>query len=437
MKQTQKYLKQVGAVVALASLIALAGCSGSSGSGGTKDSSGDGGSFEGRGPITYVQGKDNAGKLQALMDQWNEKHPDEKVTMIELSTEADQQRQSMVNNAQTKSDAYCVLSVDNIYVPEFAAHRWIDELPADEFAVDKFLKPVWETGQYLGKTYAIPHSSDGGLLYYRKDILAKAGITTVPATWEDMIKAWEAVKALPEYATIGGYAGQFFKYEGLTVNASEVINSQGGKFLDDSGKVAIDTPEAAAGLKFLVDGFASGFIPKEALTYKEEEGRAAFEAGRIIFYRNWPYQYSLNEKAIGADAFGVTSLPTLAGKPLASTLGGHNVAISSFCKNKATALDFMKWYSDAEAQKYTLKEESLAPVYGEIYDDAEMTKLYPYLPALKASIENAQPRPRAVKYGDFSAAIQDAVTPVLQGEATPEEALATMQKSLEAIVSKG
>ena len=74
------------------------------------------------------------------------------------------------------------------------------------------------------------------------------------------------------------------------MNASEVINGAGGEVTDAYGKPNVNTPEAAKGLDFLVNGFKQGYIPKEAITYKEEEGRRAFQGGKLIFHRQWPYQ---------------------------------------------------------------------------------------------------------------------------------------------------
>lgn len=393
------------------------------------------GDFTGRGPITYVQGKDNAGKLQGLLDKWNDKHPNEKVKLIELSSSADEQRQAMINNAQTKSDAFCVQSVDLVWLGEFAAHRMLMPLPADQFPKDKFFGPVWQTGMYRDKMYAVPYSSDGAMLYYRSDLLKEAGITNPPKTWDEMKTQCEAVRKLPGHENIGCYGGQLFKYEGGTCNISEAISGSGGAFFDENGKANVNTPEAEKGLNYLVEGFKSGFIPKEALTYKEEEGRAAFEAGRILFYRNWPYQYVLNEKAIPGK-FGVAPLPAMGDHAGASALGGHNAGISPYCKNKATALDFIKWFSSEEAQSYLLKEESLAPVYDSLYNDPESIKQYPYLPTLAESIKNAVPRPQVAKYGDVTAAIQDAIYPALQGEKTSKEALEDLQKRLESLSDK-
>ena len=435
MRTSKRAMMGVAAMGAAAAMV-LTACGGGGGgtSGASGESGGGGDALEGRGPITYVQGKDNAGKINGILDGWNQAHPDEKVTMIELSTEADSQRQSMINNAQTKSDAYCVLALDNIWVPEFAAHGWVDQIPDGAIDESSFIPSVWATGVYQDKVFSVPYASDGGLLFYRADILAKAGITDPPATWEDMEKDWEAVKALPEYADIAGYAGQYYKYEGFTVNAVEIINTLGGEIVDKDGKPDANSPESQKAMQLIQDSFKSGFIPEEALTYKEEEGRAAFEAGRVLFYRNWPYQYTLSVEALGKDAVGVSALPTIDGKPWVSSLGGHNVAISSYCQNKATALDFIKWYTAPEQQQQFLDEESLAPVSESLYQDSKNVENFAYLPALLESIQNANPRPRVVQYGDATAAIQDALWPVIQGQATPEAGLSQLDSSMASIV---
>src|SRR5204863_68407 len=66
----------------------------------------------GRGPITFATGKDLSGNLQKQIDAWNAQHPNEKARIIELPEDADSQRQQMIQNAQTKSDAYTVLNLD-------------------------------------------------------------------------------------------------------------------------------------------------------------------------------------------------------------------------------------------------------------------------------------------------------------------------------------
>ena len=135
----------------------------SRGAGGRRRAALDGGgggaadtALEGTGPITLVQGKDTSGFLQEILDDWNARNPDQTVTLIELPESADAQRQQMIQNAQAQSDAYDVLSVDNVWTAEFAANRYIVELPEDQFPVADMLPPVIDSARYLDKLYAVP-----------------------------------------------------------------------------------------------------------------------------------------------------------------------------------------------------------------------------------------------------------------------------------------
>ena len=156
------------------------------------------------------------------------------------------------------------------------------------------------------------------------------------------------------------------------MNASEAINGSGGSILDArAARPDVDTSKAKAGLQNLVDAFKDGNIPAEAITYQEEQGRTAFEDGKLLFLRNWPYVYSL-AKTDGSskvkDTFGIAPIPGADGVG-ASTLGGHNAAISVYSKHKATAHDFLEFLESNETQKFFATQGSLAPVVGDLYTD--------------------------------------------------------------------
>ena len=409
-----------------AALASMAACSTSSGN--------DDGpvTFEGTGPITWVQGKDNSGgKVQARIDEWNKANPGEKVKLIELSAEADQQRTALVNAARINSNAYDVVSLDNVWVSEFAANRWVVELPEDELKNDDILEPVWKTGVYKDKLFAVPFHTDAPVMFYRKDFLKQAGVA-VPKTWEEVKTAIDKVRALPGHENIGGFGGQFAKYEGLTCCTSEFIHTAGGGFYDADNQVIVDSAESVTGLQWLIDGFSQGYIPKESLEWKEEDGRNAFEKGDLLFYRQWPYQYANNKESLGTEKFDVAALPSINGKDFVSTLGGHNCAITKGSKNKATALKFVKWWISEDSQRYQLKTQTLAPILGSLYEDSELLKDFPYLPILKKSLENAKSRPQAVYYGDVTAKIQDSIYPAIQqpGSRAAKDVIASLSSSL-------
>jgi multiple sugar transport system substrate-binding protein len=232
---------------------------------------------------------------------------------------------------------------------------------------------------------------------------------------------------------IGCYAGQFSKYEGLTVNASEAINSAGGSVLDKDGKPSLNTPEAKAGLENLAKAYADGNIPKEGITFQEELSRQAFQSGKLLFLRNWPYVYNLattEGSSAVKDKLGIAPIPGASG-PGASSLGGHNLAVSVYSKNKATALDFLKFMTSEESEKFYATQGSLAPVLGALYTDKDLVAKLPYLPVLKTSIENAIPRPVSPFYPAVTKAIQENAYSAIKGEKPVDTALSDMQKSIE------
>lgn len=441
MRFERSHTRKAVALAVVSSLVLFTAACGGGDDGSKGNNGAAGGALEGRGPIKFATGKDTSGNLTSQVTAWNSQHPDEQVTVTELPESADQQRAQMISNAQIKSDEFSVLNLDVVWTAEFAANRWITQLPEDQFPdLGKLLPTTVDTAKYRDKLYAVPVTSDGGLLYYRKDLLDKAGVE-VPKTWPEMVTACQKVKALPEGKAINCYAGQFEKYEGLTVNFSEAVNGAGGVVVGDDGKPNVDTPEALAGLTALVEGFKTGFIPKAAITYQEEPGRRAFQDGNLLFHRNWPYVYALANKTDGsskiAGKFGVAPLTGLSG-PGVSTLGGHNYAISEFAKNKATAADFIKFMSSEERQKANVEKTSQAPTWASLYDDPALNKQFPYLAPLKASIATAKSRPKVVKYGDVTTAIQEAAYGALKqpGGKDPKQTLTDLQTKLSSLITQ-
>jgi multiple sugar transport system substrate-binding protein len=425
-------LRGIAAGVAIGAM-ALAGCSsGSSSKGGT--GGGNSGASD-RGPITVVQGKDNSNVLPTLAQMWNSTHATEKVTFKQQSDSADDQLQDDTQHFQAKDSGYDVVSMDVVWTAQFAAKGWIQPLTG-AFALDtsKLLPATVKAATYLGHLYGAPSSSDGGILYYRKDL-----VPTPPKTWDELIA--DCPKKSGLVGIKGCYAGQYNNYEGLTVNVAEAINTAGGELVKEDGKTpAIPSPEATKGLNFLVNGFKQGYIPKDAIGYKETENLNAFTSGQLLFMRNWPYAVSIAStapsKVVGK--FGYAPLPGLtADKPGASSLGGHSWAIGNFSKHKGTALDFLKFAESDPVQKYLLTAASLAPVTASLYTDPTLVAKAPYLPILLKSIQNAVPRPITPYYQGVTTAIEQNAFAALQGQKSTDSALSDMAKAITSATSGG
>jgi multiple sugar transport system substrate-binding protein len=410
----------------------LAGCTADGAS-----SNGSVPSTNGIGPITFAIGKDNSGWLQGVITGWNQGHPSQKVTLLLLPQASNGQLAQLVANLQAKSDLYDVIDMDVIWTAEFASNGWIIPLPQSQFPLGDFLKPAVDTARYQGRLYAVPDYSNADLLYYRKDILAKAG-KQPPKTWAQLQQLAETVA--PEYG-LYGYAGTFAPYEGLTVNFAAAVQSAGGSILSPEGtKVTVNSAKALQGLEFLVNGFRHGWIPRVALSYEEESAQNAFASGKFLFLDNWPDVYAAlsvpgpQNKVYGK--FGIAALPGPDGMG-SSSLGGANLAISAYSQHQRTALDFIKYMTNLTNERQMLEKGSFPPVWTRLYTDKSLIRSYPYLPVLEQAINSARPRPAITNYDQASLAISSTVYEALTQQKQPQQALTEMAGQLTQIIRDG
>jgi len=424
------------AAASMSALFVAAACGGGGGGGAPEGgaTSAAAADFTKQGDTEYWGGKDLAGNMQKLIDEFNAQHPNGKVTFHELPTQADQQRQQRIQNTQIKNAKMGILSMDVVWTAEFAAKGYVEAMPPDT-STDGMLKATVDAATYFNKLYGLPQTSDGGLLYYRKDLLDKYGLQ-VPTSFDEMKAACDKITAGEKNSKLGCFAGQYNKYEGLTVNFDEAVHGAGGVIVGDDGKPNVATPEATKGLQTLTDWFKDGHIPKAAITWDEEAGRVPFQHGELIFHRNWGYVY--NHAANDKDSdikgkFDVAPLPGITG-PGVSSLGGHTFAVAKNAENKGTALDFLKYVASPEVQKSNTLATSQSPVLESLYTDPDLVKKFPFMPTQLKSIQGAKPRPKAVEYGDVSLAIQDAAYGALQGQTQPDAALQALQAKLQTLI---
>ncbi|MEV7468796.1 ABC transporter substrate-binding protein [Streptomyces kronopolitis] len=390
---------------------------------------------DGRGPLTLVTGGDLTGYLRGVLRGWNDRHPHEKVTLVELPDAADEVRAQMVTELRSRSDRFDVLNIDVAWTSEFAAAGWIKPVDGTRFPLQHFLPPVVDTATFRGRLFAVPYVTNAGLLYYRKDVLDRAGARP-PRTWAELEQLAKTVA--PEYG-LEGYAGQFLPYEGLTANVTEAVQSAGGTVLAGEGsRVTVDSPAARRGLSFLLDGVREGWIPRRALSFKEEESRQAFQDGRLLFLRNWPYAYALGNAPSSkvAGKFGAVPLPGPDG-PGSSVLGGSNLAINAHSRHQRTAADLISYLTSEPVQRRVLTKGALPPVWAGLYTDPALVRRFPYLPTLRRAVLAAKPRLKSPQYDQVSLAVQAVMHEALLHQRSTSATVARLTRELGALVHRG
>ena len=98
---------------------------------------------------------------------------------------------------------------------------------------------------------------------------------------------------------------------------------------------------------------------------------------------------------------GVTLLPHDPGGKSATCIGGWQLAVSAFSKNKPEAVKFARWLSSPEVSKMQAILASHLPVFPQVYKDPEVLKANPWFADALPVVEGAKSRPvtRAVSAG--------------------------------------
>lgn len=370
-----------------------------------------------------------------------------KVHLLRQPTDTNQRRQGLVIALEARKDNPDVFLMDVVWIAQFAASGWL--APFDEYVkkshldLKVFFPNVLNlVDEYRNQLIALPIYVDGGLLYYRKDLLEEQGIFGAPQTWRQLVNYSLQVqskmrKTDPDFY---GFVWQGAQYEGLICNFLEFAGSNGGGIFLIDGKLSLNTPPNVEALRFMRDLIYQYKIspPSTYTEMREEQVRHAFQQGNALFERNWPYAWPLHQSA-DSKVRGKTAIAPLPHFPVGksvSTLGGWHVGISRFSDQKDLAWKLVEFLTSYDAQKQLALKLGWNPGRKDIYSDSEVLSRMPHLARLKKVFGNARPRPVVPYYTQLSEVLQRYLNAVLANRLEAKPALASAQKEAQEIVDR-
>ncbi len=354
---------------------------------------------------------DGRGAWHELFAEFERRHPDIRLQLIEGPASTDAREDLYVNALLSGSGDFDLVYADTVWIPKFAAAGWLEDLTDgwSRETWDDFVPATIAGGSYRGRIYRVPVQLNGGLLYYRRDIL---GTTPPPRTFEELRTLSEQF-AIPGERT--GFVWQGRQYEGLVCNFLEVLRGFGGFWIDaESGEVGLESPEALRALEFL-RATVGTISPPGVTTYAEEEGRLLFQNGETVFLRNWPYVLRLAER----ETLGIAPLPAHAPGVSSPTFGGAGFSIVRTSPAKAAAWEFLDFLRSPDVVDAINRKIGLQPAQRSFY--ARSTD--PLQKELFAILEKTVPRPAIPQYAQASDILQRHVSAALTGQTEPAEAL--------------
>ena len=251
-----------------------------------------------------------------------------------------------LTTALSGNDSPDVVEVGNTQAVAFTSAGAFQDISdkKEDLGGSDLLQGFVESGSYDGKLFAAPYYAGSRLVFYRKDLFKKAGIS-VPTTLAEYVAAGEKLKAASGKKNFSGiyFPGQDWR------NALPYIWAAGGDLAVQNGdkwQGSLSTPESIEGLKMVQTAMqkASG----AAKDGNETDPQVPYCANQIgmLSAPGW-----VKGSILAADGgcpkaegnLGVFALPgTTAGQTAPIFLGGSNIAIAAKSKNKDLAYKLLK-----------------------------------------------------------------------------------------------
>lgn len=364
-----------------------------------------------------------------------------KVNLVELPENTEDKFETIKKAFQSGEMSVDVFDSDVVWPPIFASAGWVEPLDSyiDQDYKNNFLEGAIASNYFNGNLWGIPYRIDSGMLYYRKDLLEKYE-KEVPRTWDELIETSLFIMAKEE-GEMYGFGASWDEFEGLTASALEFGWAYGGRvFSEDSKRLEIGSDRFIEGINKMTEIVNVHKITHPDITsFRSGDARKVFNSGNQVFIRDWSSGWEISQNPETSNVVGKVGIAEL---PLGNStgrnqaaLGGWQVMVSSFSRNKEVAIDFAKFRAGEEAQKIGALKNSYLPSIRRLYNDSDINQSMPFLKYMYPSFENAKPRPISPYYADISLSIQKEVHKSLLMFQTPKEAVDNMEKTIELIVN--
>lgn len=406
----------IGIVVVMLALI-LAGCGGTGGGGTTPTTS----------PVTltywYTEGTSETPVIQQLIQQFQQQNPTIK---INAQYKPFGQTQAAFATAAQAGKAPDILRSDVGWVTQFASLRYL--LNIDQYVsqsdLSDYLSAPLAYDKYQGHLYGLPQVTDFLALLYNKAVLAKAGITTPPATMADFEA--DAIKIVQTKAAKYG-----FETSGASYFALPFLWAFGGGMIDPSNNVLVNNSGSVAGLSFLLKLQNTDKVMPPKVDFNNGYNNMVndLKSGQTAMIFNGPWEVSniLTGSAFTSNSsnLGIAGIPTGPGGQTGSPVGGQSYVIYAGTAHPAEAYKFISFMSSSASQIAIAKANHTLPTRQSAYQDATVSQ-DPVISGFYKIRNTAVNRPIIPQGGQLFNDFDPNIQAALDGAKTPSDALTTV-----------
>jgi N,N'-diacetylchitobiose transport system substrate-binding protein len=412
---------RTAAVAGVAVAMFAAACG--SGSGDSSDSVSGGSSQAKDITVWLMNGSAPDSVIKAVNDQFTQAHPGTKVNVEIQQWDGIQEKTTTALAGNNPPD---VLEIGSTLVSKFADSGGLEDLSGKkaELGGDNWLQGLTDAGTLDGKLYGIPYYAGDRAVLYRKDLFAKAGITTLPTDRASFVAAAQKLQA--KFGSDKQFSALYFPGQYWYASLPFIWDEGGEVAVQDGGqwKGALDSPQSQAGLSALKDIVTK--YSKAPVNGNENDNDPAVPLGEgkagMIIDAGWKVATVEKNKPALKGQIGVFGLPSkTAGQTAPVFLGGSNLAVSAGSDAQDLAYDWAKILSGTKAQT------DLATTGGVIPNSTSLLTLHakdPVLSVFDTAAKNSRSTPSTPKWANVESGtvLQDMLVAIFSGKKSVADA---------------
>lgn len=373
--------------------------------------------------------------MQEAAKIYQKANPDVNIEVIDFAkSDIEQKLQTMLASGVTSS------LPDIVLIEDYNAPKYLNSYPgafasmSGKVNYDSFAPYKIDLMTVNGETYGLPFDSGVTGLFYRKDLLAKAGYQPEDMeniTWDQLIEIGKVVK---EKTGVSMLANDPSDLGLLRI----MMQSAGSWYFDQNGEISIkDNKVLAESVKVFADLYKTG-ITRSTSGWSEWVGAMNTGKAAAVVTGAW-FTPSITAEASQAGQWRIAPVPRLdiEGSVNASNLGGSSWYVINSSENKNEAIEFLAetFGSDSSLYNTILKERGAVGTYLPASGTPSYQTEIPYFGNEKiyADFSNWSAQIPAINYGMYTyeadSAVSSIIPSVIQG-ASIDKALSDVEKQI-------
>lgn len=369
-----------------------------------------------------------------LLPEFERTHPGLRVQVQQLPWSAAHEKLLTAIAGESTPD---LCQLGNTWIPEFVALNALQPLdayvagspavnPGDYFA------GIWDTNVVAGKLYGVPWYVDTRLLFYRRDLLAQAGFSAPPKSWQEWVQMLDAIKRLvgpDRYAVLL----PLNEFEPLLMFALQ----QDEPLLRDNGRWGnFESAGFRRALEFYLEMFRRGWAPP--LTHAEISNVwNEFGRGYFSFYISGPWNIGEFKRRLSAEAQSAWMTAPLPGPDGEgpSIAGGSSFALFNASRVKPAAWALIEYLSQPAIQRRFHELTGDLPPRRTSWADAPLADDI-YARAFRDQLERVKPAPKVPEWERIANEMRLVAERAVHGEFSVDQAVKELDARADRILEK-